>query len=180
MCRSKEKRHQQHAINSTITELSHPNAETDSDNEDIYVFKIETSSSSKLQSFTISINKNKVNMLTDSGSTRNIIDKTTYNQLHEAEPLTPTYIKVYPYQASNPLELEGKFNCSVTENGSTVATTFYVMKSTGKGILGKKTSELLKRIKSWSTNQARSSVNNSKYKTSSINTTSNQQISKHI
>ena len=117
MCRSKEKRHQQNAINSTITELSNPNADTDSDNEDIYVFKIETSTSSKLQSFTISINKNKVNMLIDSGSTLNIIDKTTYNQLHEAEPLTPTYIKVYPYQTSTPLDLEGKFNCSVTANG---------------------------------------------------------------
>ena len=34
MCRSKEKRHQQNAINSTITELSNPNADTDSDNED--------------------------------------------------------------------------------------------------------------------------------------------------
>ena len=117
MCRSKEKRHQQNAINSTITELSNPNADTDSDNEDIYVFKIETSTSSKLQSFTISINKNKVNMLIDSGSTLNIIDKTTYNQLQEAEPLTPTYIKVYLYQTSTPLDLEGKFNCSVTANG---------------------------------------------------------------
>ena len=35
----------------------------------IYVFKIEANNSSKLQSFTISINKNKVNMLIDSGST---------------------------------------------------------------------------------------------------------------
>ena len=33
MCRSKEKCHQQHAINSTVTELS-TNADTDSDNED--------------------------------------------------------------------------------------------------------------------------------------------------
>ena len=82
-------------------------------------------------------------MLIDSGSTLNIIDKTTCNQLHEAEPLTPTYIKVYPYQTSTTLESEGKFNCSVTANGSTVSTTFYVMKSTGKYMLGKNTSELL-------------------------------------
>ena len=109
----------------------------------IYVFKIEANNSSKLQSFTISINKNKVNMLIDSGSTLNIIDKTTCNQLHEAEPLTPTYIKVYPYQTSTTLESEGKFNCSVTANGSTVSTIFYVMKSTGKCMLGKNTSELL-------------------------------------
>ena len=107
------------------------------------LLKIETSTSSKLQSFTISINKNKVNMLTDSVSTPNIIDKSTYNQLHEAELLTPTYIKVYPYQTSNPLELEGKFNCSVTANGSTIPTTFDVIKSTGKCILGMNTSELL-------------------------------------
>ena len=107
------------------------------------LLKIETSTSSKLQSFTISINKNKVNMLTDSVSTLNIIDKSTYNQLHEAELLTPTYIKVYPYQTSNPLELEGKFNCSVTANGSTIPTTFDVIKSTGKCILGMNTSELL-------------------------------------
>ena len=76
----------------------------------VYVFKIEASTSSKLQSFTISINKNKVNVLIDSGSTLNIIDKTTCNQLHEAEPLTPIYIKVYPYQTSTTLESEGKFN----------------------------------------------------------------------
>ena len=82
-------------------------------------------------------------MLTDSVSTLNIIDKSTYNQLHEAELLTPTYIKVYPYQTSNPLELEGKFNCSVTANGSTIPTTFDVIKSTGKCILGMNTSELL-------------------------------------
>ena len=145
MCRSKEKRHQQHAIKSTIAELSNPkaNADTDSDNKDIYFFEIERSTSSKLQSFTISINKNKVNMLIDSGSTLNIIDKRTYNQLHEAEALTPTYIKVYRYQASTPLDLEEKFNCSVTANGSTVPTTFYVMKSTVKCILGRNISELL-------------------------------------
>ena len=82
-------------------------------------------------------------MLIDSGSTLNIIDKTTYNQLHQAEPLTTTYIKVYPYQTSTPRELEGKLNCRVTANGSTVATAFYVMKSAGKCILGKNTSELL-------------------------------------
>ena len=104
---------------------------------------IETSTSFKLQSFTISINKNIVNMLIDSGSTLNIIDKTTHNQPHEPEPLTPTYIKVYLYQTFTPLELEGKFKFSVPANGSTVATTFYAMKSTGKCILAKNTSELL-------------------------------------
>ena len=45
--------------------MSNPNADTDSDNEDIYVFKIDAITSSKLQSFTISINKNKVNILID-------------------------------------------------------------------------------------------------------------------
>ena len=107
------------------------------------LLKIETSTSSKLQSFTISINKNKVNMLTDSVSTLNITDKSTYNQLHEAELLTTTYIEVYPYQTSNPLDLEGKFNCSVTANGSTIPTTFDVIKSTGKCIIRMSTSELL-------------------------------------
>ena len=82
-------------------------------------------------------------MLIDSESTLSIIDKTTYNHLHEAEPLTPTYIKVYTYQTSTPIELEVKFNCSVTANISTIATTFYVMKSTEKCIIGKNTSELL-------------------------------------
>ena len=66
-------------------------------------------------------------MLIDSGSTLNIIDKTTHNQPHEAEPLTPTYIKVYLYQTFTPLELEGKFKFSVPANGSTVATTFYAI-----------------------------------------------------
>ena len=64
-CRTKERCHQEHAINSTTTEQSNPNSDTDSNNEDIYVFKIDPSTSSKLQSFTISINKNKVNMLID-------------------------------------------------------------------------------------------------------------------
>ena len=82
-------------------------------------------------------------MLIDSESTLSIIDKTTYNHLHEAEPLTPTYIKVYTYQTSTPIELEVKFNCSATANISTIATTFYVMKSTEKCIIGKNTSELL-------------------------------------
>ena len=50
MCRSKEKRNQQHVITSTITEQSNPNSDTDSD-EDI-VFKIDASTSSKLQLFT--------------------------------------------------------------------------------------------------------------------------------
>ena len=82
-------------------------------------------------------------MLIDFGSMLNIIDKTTYNQLHEAEPVTPSYIKGYPYQTSTPIELEGKFNCIATVNGFTVATTCYVTKSTEKCILGKNTSELL-------------------------------------
>ena len=41
-------------------------------------------------------------MLIDLGPMLNITDKTTYNQLHEAEPLTPSYIKVYTYQTSTP------------------------------------------------------------------------------
>ena len=82
-------------------------------------------------------------MLIDSESTLSIIGKTTYNHLHEAELLTPTYIKVYTYQTSTPIELEVKFNCSVTANISTIATKFYVMKSTEKCIIGKNTTELL-------------------------------------
>ena len=50
------------------------------------------SASSKLQLFTMSINKNKVKMLMDLGPTLKIIDKRTCNQLYEAEPLTPSYI----------------------------------------------------------------------------------------
>ena len=73
--RSKEKRNQQHTINSTFTEQSNPNWETDFNNEDIYVFQIDASTSSKLQLITLPINKNKVSMFTVFGSVLNIIDK---------------------------------------------------------------------------------------------------------
>ena len=46
--RSKEKRNQQHAINSTITEQSNSDSDNDSNNEDIHAFKIDASTSSKL------------------------------------------------------------------------------------------------------------------------------------
>lgn len=45
----------------------------------IYVFKIDANTSSKLKTFTISINTNKVNIVVDLRSMLNIIDKTTYN-----------------------------------------------------------------------------------------------------
>ena len=45
----------------------------------IYAFKVDASTSFKLQLFTISINKNKVNMLTDLGSMLNIIRVLTRN-----------------------------------------------------------------------------------------------------
>ena len=73
--RSKENCNKQHAISCTIAEQSNPNLNTDSINEDTYAF--DASTSSKQQFFIISINKNKVNMLTVSGSTLNITGKLT-------------------------------------------------------------------------------------------------------
>lgn len=89
------------------------------------------------------IDNTEINVLIDSGFSINIIDETTYKKIHPKPRLTATKSKVFPYQASSPLKLLGKFNSVIQANDKFSNTSIIVVEGTGKSILSKDTAEQL-------------------------------------
>ena len=81
-------------------------------------------------------------VLIDSGSSCNIIDKTTWEELKqkgikcESEKANQ---KLYPYGTSEPLNTLGKFEAPVNLCGKKVTAEFIVIGSEGRPVMGRKT-----------------------------------------
>ncbi|XP_028417254.1 uncharacterized protein LOC114541657 [Dendronephthya gigantea] len=56
----------------------------------------------------ISLNGQRVKMTIDTGSSINVIDKHTFQQLRDIR-LQPTSVKAYPFNSTTPVKMEGKF-----------------------------------------------------------------------
>ena len=81
-------------------------------------------------------------VLIDSGSSCNIIDQKTWEELKQKGvkcKSEKTNQKLYPYGTSEPLDTLGKFEASVNLAGKDVTAEFIVICNEGRPIMGRKT-----------------------------------------
>ena len=88
--------------------------------------------------FPVEINNTCTPVLIDSGSTVNIISQNYYDKLVNT-PILPYKKNVYAFNTSNPLEITGCINVTVTANAHSTSAIFLVIPDAGTNILGKTT-----------------------------------------
>ena len=151
MCRSKgktdtlteEKQKRKSANKDQTSHKTHQEAPSDniSDENDVYMFHIESKLKSALHP--IKIGTQKVNLLIDSGSTLNILDEPHFYQLNPPPVLHMSNAKIFPYQAQEQLKILGTFKAHISSNDRTIVARFHVVRGKGGAILGKETAEKL-------------------------------------
>ena len=107
--------------------------------EDIYAFQVGKHNAT----YQIEINNTKTNVIIDSGSTINIIDKTAYENISPKPQLLSTKTRIFPYQSQQPLSIKGVFHADITANNITVQDKIYVVNGNYGSLLGKTTAEKL-------------------------------------
>ncbi len=81
-------------------------------------------------------------MTIDTGSSINVIDKTTFASLQNLE-LKRTSVKAYPFNAEKPVKMEGKFRALVESKHKFTVTTIYVTSEDGGCLLSSETAQEL-------------------------------------
>uniref|UniRef100_A0A7M5UIV2 CCHC-type domain-containing protein n=1 Tax=Clytia hemisphaerica TaxID=252671 RepID=A0A7M5UIV2_9CNID len=135
MCRTKRK----------INQVQQQPDEEDSDSDDDYVFHIDNPPKLKPPLFPINIDGHTVNILIDSGASVNILDEPTFKAMRSKPHLDQTNIRIFTFQANNPLNTVGKFtaNVSTPSQNSSVKAMFVVVKGRGGSLLSRQTAEQL-------------------------------------
>ena len=92
----------------------------------------------------------KLNMIVDSGATRNVIDKQTWDKLKKSGikcKSTRSNKMLYTYASQEPLEILGSFTCQVTAGDHSTQDEFVVIDGKGEPLLGKNTATRLQVLK---------------------------------
>ena len=93
--------------------------------------------SGKLPSIDISICGTKIKATIDTGSEHNIVDSATFQKLQITPKLEVCEAKLFPYGASNPIKLRGKFSARVRNvKGEYTNLPFLVTEGNGGNLLG--------------------------------------------
>jgi len=134
-----------HRITGNINQVQQQPDEEDSDSDDDYVFHIDNPPKLKPPLFPINIAGHTVNILIDSGASVNILDEPTFKAMRSKPHLDQTNIRIFTFQASNPLNTVGKFtaNVSTPSQNSSVKAMFVVVKGRGGSLLSRQTAEQL-------------------------------------
>ncbi len=130
VCKSKS------SVNNRVR-LVHQMSSDESDDEPAYAFHLPDS---RNRGSTIKANIGGVDMqiLVDSGATKNIVDETTWEWLKQhriicASKVASRQKKLYPYASTTPLEVKGTFSTTVKIGAKETTAEFLVIK--GKGTL---------------------------------------------
>ena len=85
-----------------------------------------------------------INILIDSGTSTNVIDKSTYELVKTTENcLSKSNAKIYPYGSNVPLDMLGKTKLKMQIGGTEREIDFQVIKGTGKPLIGRKSATKL-------------------------------------
>jgi DNA repair exonuclease SbcCD ATPase subunit len=119
----------------------------ESDDEPAYAFHLPDS---RNRGSTIKANIGGVDMqiLVDSGATKNIVDETTWEWLKQhriicASKVASRQKKLYHYASTTPLEVKGTFSTTVKIGAKETTAEFLVIKGKGTPLLGHDTATLL-------------------------------------
>ena len=88
---------------------------------------------------TVEIKGKVVNILIDSGSSINAMDKHTFDSLNSSQVVKKTSTTIYPYGSKTPLKLIGKSTLKAHVNDKLWEIEFHIIVGTGKPLIGHKT-----------------------------------------
>ena len=120
-----------------VNKLSTP-APTGSDNE--YVYVIGSMNSNQHPRRKVTINEHSVELLIDSGSNVNILDRSTFDRICGDLPVEPVRKDIRAYASNEPLPIVGRVTTKVTARSNTTLAQFYVVDGKHGCILGYETS----------------------------------------
>ena len=120
-----------------VNKLSTP-APSGSDNE--YVYVIGSMNSNQHPRRKVTINEHSVELLIDSGSNVNILDRSTFDRICGDLPVEPVRKDIRAYASNEPLPIVGRVTTKVTARLNTMSAQFYVVDGRHGCILGYETS----------------------------------------
>ena len=120
-----------------VNKLSTP-APSGSDNE--YVYVIGSMNSNQHPRRKVTINEHSVELLIDSGSNVNILDRSTFDRICGDLPVEPVRKDIRAYASNEPLPIVGRVTTKVTARSNTTFAQFYVVDGKHGCILGYETS----------------------------------------
>ena len=128
-----------HAVDDHDHDVDPPSGYTDEE----YNFQIHTANMT-LTRADIEVDGHMISMIVDSGATANIIDVTTWNDLHIRSPgirLTPSHVRLFGYGSRQPLPLQGEFKRPMisTATKKRVSARIVVVDGDGGCLLGRDT-----------------------------------------
>ena len=106
--------------------------------EENYVF-MSTTQSTCLPLFDVTINGSMIQVLADSGASINILPEHVFKKLTPKPHLNSSKTKIFPFSSSQPLDVIGKFNASISHKNIDISADFLVVKTKEIPIIGWKT-----------------------------------------
>ncbi|CAB4042630.1 Transposon Ty3-I Gag-Pol poly, partial [Paramuricea clavata] len=127
--------------NQYIRPLNVSDNDNESSDSDNYCYSVNNTKAQN--SYTkLKINNRDVKFTVDTGSSINIIDQQTFEQLGHYT-LSKTNIKAYAFNPNVPVKMNGKFTTIVVSRRKITVTTIYVTKASGGCLLSGSTAEEL-------------------------------------
>ena len=123
-------------------EHSESSSEDDSEDDEVYVFRVSTPQYAN-DLYPVQLGNQNVNLLIDSGCNLNILDEKVFHTLKPQPALTPSHTHIYPYQADKQLEVLGTFKTMLTVSDKSTHVKFHVVKGKGGALLGRPAAEKL-------------------------------------
>ena len=112
-----------------------PDLDEFDDDDEIYI--LNQLSPDNTCKYKITICGSDIELLIDSGSSANIIDEQTFNQIVNKPILRPCSTRIFPYNANTPLKLLGRFETIIECNNNKANASFFVLQGKAGSILGK-------------------------------------------
>ena len=117
------------------------------DDDDKYIFSVNTMHDNQKPIFLVKINGTPVKMLGDTGAPLNIISEKAFNQISPLPPLHNADTKLFAYGPSTKaLPIIGMFDATLSSNYATVTAKVYVTDGQDCALLSRMSSEALKLI----------------------------------
>lgn len=131
------------------SKVKHVEAESESDSEEGYTFM--TRSSAPKHKITITVGGVDINVIVDSGSDVNIIDRQLWEEMKKkhvrCERQSKCSKKLFPYACQTPLETIGSFIAKVTIGQRSTTAKFVVIKDEAEALLSRDTATALNILK---------------------------------
>ena len=120
----------------TVKHLQEKASNDDDDSYDEYIFSAHDGGNQAQPWATVNMCDTDIRVLVDTGSTVNIIDSHIYQMMKRTLMLRkPGRTNIYAYGSHKPIAMRGKFETTITANGSSIVAEVYVTPATFGNIL---------------------------------------------